>query len=204
MNFLVKATVITGEGTGEVCEGFISECDLDENRWITLDLTGSLPGSVGIRTFEWKWEATALPINSPYCPIVCEPRTTTHTYYTLIAAPQAPMAEPWTDVLDYACSWAANQSTEAYVAQKVTEGIYYMEDEDGDIDYDWPLGRNIYSSGTGNRVFDLTSFLRDIQSSGSVIVNCSDVGNLFNIFSAVLGLSSYSKRIIKNVPPYYF
>ena len=110
MNFLIKTTVIAGEGIGAVCEAFISECDLDENRWITLDLTGSLPISIGKRTFTWKWEATALPMNSPYCPIVCEPCTTTHTYYTLLAAPNDPKIEPRVDILEYASSWASGKS----------------------------------------------------------------------------------------------
>lgn len=72
-NFLVKATVLYGDAIGAVCETFVADCELDENRWITVSLTGSIPASVGIKTFTWKWEATALPMSSPYCPVACNP-----------------------------------------------------------------------------------------------------------------------------------
>jgi len=178
MNFLVKATVITGEGIGEVCEGFISECDLDENRWITLDLNGSLPSSVGIRTFDWKWEATALPMNSPYCPIVCVPCTTTHTYYTLLAAPQDPLDEPWTSVLDYACDWASGQTTASGAATEITESLYesgfYYEASSGYPQY-----------GDSWNSFLLTDFLSDLGSSFDV--NCLDMAKAVTTFSNAIG-----------------
>ena len=74
--------------------------------------------------------------------------------------------------------------------------IYYnLGDQDGDIDYDWPYGRCMYSKGSGNRTFELTNFLSDLKSTSSVLVNCSDCGNLVNIFTAAVGVSSQSKRI---------
>lgn len=108
MNYLVKATVISGTGIGNVCEIFVAPCDL--NKVLTVDLAGSIPSSVSKRTFTWKWEATALPINSPYCPITCTSFNTTHTFYSLLATPQAPVTEPWTNILDYACDWASGQN----------------------------------------------------------------------------------------------
>jgi hypothetical protein len=122
-----------------------------------------------------------------------------HEYYTLLDEPQSPMTVPWTDVLDYACDWASGQTGSSGVATAVTQGIYYIGDTDGDIDYD-PASHYC----DDYRIFRLTSFLSDIKSSSSVQVNCSDVGNLFNIFSAALGLSSQSKRIMKTNSPYYF
>jgi hypothetical protein len=108
MNYLVKATTISGTGIGNVCEMFIAPCDL--NKVLTIELSGSIPGNVGKRTFIWKWEATALPINSPYCPITCTPVNTEHTYYTLLSAPVAPSVIPLTSILDYACTWANGKS----------------------------------------------------------------------------------------------
>ena len=52
-----------------------------------------------------------------------------HEYYTLLSSPQNPMSTPWTEVLDFSCDWASGQSTGADVAQKITEGIYYMDDK---------------------------------------------------------------------------
>ena len=58
-----------------------------------------------------------------------------HTIYVLLGTPQAPMTEPWTEVLDYSCDWADGKSSSDDVATEVAEGIYYMGDQDGDIDY---------------------------------------------------------------------
>lgn len=189
MNFLVKATVISGTGIGNICEMFVAPCDLN-SKVFTIELPVSVPGSVGKRTFTWRWEATALPINSPYCPVTCTNVNTTHTYYTLLATPQAPMSTPWTEVLDYACVWAANQTTSANVAQKVTEGIYYMEDTDDDIDYDYT---SFYCDDYDE--LRLSDFLYHIKTISNVKVNCTDCGNLVNVFTAAVGCQSHSKRI---------
>jgi hypothetical protein len=63
-------------------------------------------------TFTWKWEATALPVSSPYCPITCTSVNTTHTYYTLFNDPKSPETTPRADILDYACEWASGSATE--------------------------------------------------------------------------------------------
>ncbi len=102
--------------------------------------------------------------------------------------------------------WANGQSTTTGVAQKVTEGVYNLGDTDGDIDYDTPNGIPQYSSGSMQRTFNLTGFLYDIKRLNNVKVNCSDTGNLFNIFSSSLGLASKTKRIYgsfttKNIDP---
>ena len=102
-------------------------------------------------------------------------------------------------VLENACVWASGKTSSDSVATEVTEGIYYMGDTDGDIDYD-PESSS-YSSGAGNRTFNLTGFLGDMGSSSSVTVMCSDVGNLFNIYSAAVGCASKSKRIWNVDPP---
>ena len=114
MNYLVKATVISGTGIGNVCEMFIAPCDLNSTVF-TVELSGSIPGSVGKSTFTWKWEATALPINSPYCPVTCTSVNTEHTYYTLLSIPKSPETTPRADILDYACEWANGSNTENQV-----------------------------------------------------------------------------------------
>jgi hypothetical protein len=59
---------------------------------------------------------------------------------------------------------------------------------------DYQLNR-VYTDDNNFYLFELTSFLYDIQNSGSVNVNCNDTANLFNIYTAALGLSSMSKVI---------
>lgn len=109
MNYLVKATVISGTGIGNVCEMFVAPCDLNTTEF-TIDIQGTIPSSVGINTFTWKWEATALSINSPYCPITCTSVNTTHNYFTLFAPPKQPISEPRTDILNHAFEWANGET----------------------------------------------------------------------------------------------
>jgi hypothetical protein len=118
MNYLVKATVISGTGIGNICEMFVAPCDLNTTVF-TIDIQGTIPSSVGINTFTWKWEATALPINSSYCPITCSSVNTTHTYYTLLNVPKSPETTPRTDILDYACEWANGSTTENLVCTNI-------------------------------------------------------------------------------------
>lgn len=182
MNYLVKATVISGTGIGNVCEMFVAPCDL--NKTLTIDLSGSIPASIGKRTFTWKWEATALPINSPYCPITCTSVNTTHTYYTLLSAPQAPMGTPWTEVLNKACSWASGETSEADVMHEIVQGLYWYTDFLYDINYGAPR----YTSST-TQSFNLTKMLSEIGGS-NIIVNCYDMGKAVKIFTTVLGCNS--------------
>jgi hypothetical protein len=171
--------------------------------YTTFTSSIDVPNDVNKRTFNWRWHVTKVNGESVGSQEIGY--TANHTFYTLLDVPQSPWdwyddgeneeEQVWTEVLDDACNWAKGETSPDSVATKITEGIYYMGDTDGDIDYDWPQGRCIYSSGTGNRTFNLTGFLGDINSSSSVIVNCSDVGNLFNIYSSAVGCSSQSKRI---------
>jgi hypothetical protein len=203
MHLLINVTVKTGTGIGVICNQFIQ--DYEKKEFVTLTLDGNIPSTVGKNTFTWEWEIYAISKESNYCSSYGSTNVeSTHTYYVLYGNPQAPMAVPWTDVLDYSCDWASGESTAANITQEVTEGIFLIGDTDGDIDYDYPYGYRQYSSSTGYRTFDLTSFLSDIDSESDVTVNCSDVANLFNIFVASLGLSGQSKRLIKDNSPYYF
>ena len=124
MHLIKNLTITSGTGIGEICNYFVA--NYSKLDWITLTVDGSVTGSAGIRSFTWQWDIYAIPVNSGLCSATSI-NSTIHTYYTLLADPQDPMAEPWIDVLDYSCVWASGYTTEYYVAQKVTEGIYYME-----------------------------------------------------------------------------
>jgi hypothetical protein len=183
MNFLVKATVITGTGLGSICEMFVAPCDLNTTVF-TIDVQGTIPSSVGKNTFTWKWEATALPISSPYCPITCTSVNTTHTFYTLLSTPQAPLNTPWSEVLDYSCVWASGQTSNTGVMQKIVEGLY---NNTGFL-YDINSGTPRYTSYS-TQSFNLTSMLSEIGGS-QIIVNCYDMGKAVKIFANILGCNS--------------
>lgn len=179
MNYLVKATVISGTGISNVCEILVAPCNLNTTVF-TIDLSGPVPGSVGKQTFTWKWEATALPLSSPYCPITCTPVNTTHTYYTLLAAPQAPMPEPWTEVLDYSCVWASGQSSAYSIIRFITEGAYYN------------IGKQYWGGGSHAVLpnFDLSGLFADNWA------DCRDMSAVVQIFSNALGVQGIQIRRI--------
>ena len=186
MHLLINFNVVSGTGFGEICNFFVANYyKLD---WITLTLEGSVPNSVDIRNFTWEWEIYAISNDPAYCSDMSD-YNTYHSYYTLLATPQAPMAEPWTDVLDYACDWASGQSTDAGVLSSLTSGLY-----NSGLDYDgfqshyklnppWP--------NTTKTIFDLTDFLDDWNKA-----DCQDCGMFLSIISSSLGASlTQSRRI---------
>ena len=202
-DMLIRASKISGTGIGNVNSTWVS-FDGHESDPTLMTCSSSVPSSVGIREFKWRWYLLQIDEFEYETPILIGD-SGDHKFYTVFAQPQNPMAVAWTEVLDYSCDWASGQTTNSVIAQKITEGIYdELGDTDGDIDYDWPYGQCMYSSGLTLRTFNLRGFLDDLEDSDSVEVNCSDVGNLFNIFSAALGLASGSKRIMKTDYPYNF
>lgn len=114
-----------------------------------------------------------------------------HDGYIVLSTPQSPMQQPWVGVLDKACYWAAGETSSNGVASDVTYGVYnYLADQDGDLDY-----VTVTSYSSGFQTFYLTSFLDSLSISSNVCVNCTDVANIFCIFSSALGCSSTTKRI---------
>ena len=182
-NYLVKATVTSGTGIGNICEFFVAACDLD-TKTFTIELDGSVPTTIGKYSFTWTWEATALPVNSPYCTATCYTFDTQHTFYTVFTAPQAPMEVPWTDVLDYSCVWANGQSNPADATTKITENIYTS-------------GFNYHVTGTPQygifwSEFFLTLFLDDLENEPTIsYVNCRDIGKAVTTFANSLGCNMY-------------
>ena len=190
MHLLIKVSYVSGhiDGIGTVCNLFVSNFNTDS--LLTLYPTGDFPLSVGVHEFQWRWEIYAIPVNnSNYC-AAWDTTYSSHHFYTLLAAPLAPMAQPWERVLGYACVWAIGQDNIYSIAEKVTEGIYYMGDLDGDIDYS--LGSSYCLE---YYKFRLINFLNDVKFRNNVLVNCTDCANLLNIFSASLGCQANSRRI---------
>lgn len=178
MNYLVKATVISGAGIGNICEMFVAPCDLNTTEF-TIDIQGTIPSSVCKNTFSWKWEATALPTSSPYCPITCTYVSTTHTFYTMLATPQTPMSTPWTDVLEYACVWASGQSTNSNVLYYLCNNLY----NNSGLDYDGNQSHYDYISYPFQKFkFNLTDFLSEWNKA-----DCQDMSMFLSILSSSVG-----------------
>jgi len=157
-----------------------------------LDDGESIPNSVGswYSIFDWKVSKIGTTSYPNF-----HMGSTRMDYYTVFDTPVTTMESPWIGVLDGACDWAHGCTTALDVLSDVTTGIYYdLEDTDGDIDWQTDsvyTGDNYYS-------FDLDNFLYHLSSEDDVMVNCTDVANIFNIYTTALGISTQTKRIYKD------
>jgi hypothetical protein len=183
MHLLINLTVTSGTGIGTVCNFFVENYDkLDD--WVTLTLSGSLPGSVGIRSFTWQWSVYAIPIDGGYCSATST-NSTIHNYYTLLAAPQAPMAEPWTSVLDYACDWASGETTTSDILSSLTENLY-----NSGVVYD---GGQHYTQGY--TYLGLSDLLDDFSDPSSMQMDCRDFSNFLHVLTNAVGHTVEYNRI---------
>jgi hypothetical protein len=116
-----------------------------------------------------------------------------HVMYNVLDTPNAPMDTTWVEVLDYACVWADDCSTEVQAATKVAESLYnnlgivYDEDQQ-------------YTRGAYHEEFELITFLDDVGDD--IVCNCNDMANLFCIFSSAVGCDSQTKELYGNMYTY--
>ncbi len=144
-----------------------------------FDCDASVPGTVDIRSFRWDWDYIGVNgdvfVGQPpeyYGPKAIE-TTGTHTYYTLLGTPQSPMTEPWTVVLNYACDWAANQSTESGVATKITENAYTV------------FGNSHTYNGYYTKAVPPTFYLTDFLNVNRA--DCQDMSAIVQVFTKAVG-----------------
>ncbi|NOY60650.1 MAG: hypothetical protein GXO75_17225 [Calditrichaeota bacterium] len=89
------------------------------------------------------------------------------------------MAEPWTEVLEYACDWAGGKSTATSAATEITNSLYVS----GFNYEDW----GGYPSFGGFNNFNLTKFISELGNSYDV--NCLDMGKAVTTFGNAIGCS---------------
>ena len=148
----------------------------------TMECNGAVPNSVGKRYFSWRWYATHINYDELEEPLLIGD-SGYHNYYTLLAAPQSPMSEPWTSVLDYACDWASGKSNEADACEEITKGAY--NDFDAVEKYDGGDSHAYYPT------FDLTQLFIDKWA------DCQDMSAVVHVFTrAIGGTSTKVKKII--------
>ncbi|HET6559053.1 MAG TPA: hypothetical protein VFG54_17155 [Prolixibacteraceae bacterium] len=186
MHLIINLTISNGQGIGTVCNFFVP--DYDGWNYIKLDLIGELPKYVGRHEFTWHWDIYAIPTEiTSYC-AAHTPTETTHIYYTLLAAPQAPVANPWTSVLDLACTWAANNTTEPQVLSNITTNAYSYFGQTKQY-----TGGLTHTNGTA---FSLSTFL-----SGTT-ADCMDMSAVVQVFTWMLGGTQTRVLVINNKQPY--
>jgi hypothetical protein len=183
MHLLINLNVISGNGFGEICNFFV--VNYEKLEWITLTLNGTIPNSIGIREFVWEWEIYAIPNDPDYCSAMSN-NETDHGYYTLLVAPQDPMSEPCSCVLDYACDWASGQTTSSTIISFLTNSLY-----NSGVVYD---GGTHYTKNSYTNL-DLTLLLSHLPNPDEMEMDCRDFSNFLTVLTNALGAIGECNRI---------
>jgi len=155
---------------------------------------------VGIYNVIWKWQFRADQHQAWQDFDVTE-----HTIYTLLNQPTEPwaleseedMLLPWTDVLDYACTWAGRAKTEDEAAALITRKLYSMGPqwfEYNCINFLPAYIQVINFNGTA--FFNCAAFLQHLKF-GNVnrYLICSDCATIVSTFANILGCSLWQSKM---------
>ena len=173
---------------------------ISDPEYIEFNILGEGQKSVQKTTTDrWQWRVSDL--NGGNSPEVNINISGPHIIYEVFAEPEAPMEEPWTEVLDYACTWAKDKKTPSSVVESLVTSI----NSDSTLIYD---GMQHYTSGYVD--FNLTQLLNDIKTAKEsdetiqVEVDCRDGANWFHVLSSSLGIFAQYKVIDRTTDPYFF
>jgi len=139
----------------------------------------TIPSTVGIDSVTWAWKVTKIGGTTQTPPLSVDTRY--HGYYVLLDTPQAPMTEPWTAVLDYACSWASGATSSSGVVSGVTTGAY-----NGNF-----KNYRYSPSHCAPPTLYLSNLLNDTEA------DCGDMAGVVQVFSNAIGLAQYSVQYKK-------
>jgi hypothetical protein len=188
---VVKPTEVTFTASGET--GFV-DFELAKH-WLTKR-------GIHRDIVKWRWQYRLKP-TQPWTAFV----DTEHTIYTVLQTPSSPweqhpypdMQNPWTDILDFACDWAAFRKDPDEAATAITRWINEGGTLKGSkLQYDTSSGSSQYTlivkvqkvpTVKYEVKFEATKFvqyLRTGASSGSY-VNCADCAAIVTTFSNILG-----------------
>lgn len=144
----------------------------------------SVPSSIGKHLFYWDWNCKN--VNGATTPVTYMGETGEHLLYTVHSTPQAPMATPWLDVLEYATDWAAGENNQSGVVSGIINGIY-----NSGMVYN---GYQHHTSGYGT--FNLNDVFTELRTTGlTVYMDCRDCANFFHVLTNALGFSHQYLRI---------
>lgn len=180
-NIHVSMPGAIGYYPGLIAESVVNFPSCGESGSALLTMTGTVTNGVQHFGFYIQFRVTnvnGVALNPFITTGICGP----HMYYVLLGAPQAPMAVPWTDVLDYSCAWAQYKSNESDAVRKITEKAYTS------------FGKNYWGSGTHapGTTLHLTSLF------ASSWADCRDMSAVVHIFTRALGGSQTNVRMINS------
>jgi hypothetical protein len=152
---------------------------------------------VGVHTNMWRWQFRLQPSGT-----WTDFATTAHRIYSVLEIPKAPWQQtpynsgniqlPWTDVLDYACNWAARAKNLDVAAGGITRSMFELGPTI--VEYDCPGGGSTHYAWPG---FDCTAWLDRLHGGigNGQYVNCTDCGTIVSTFANILGCDLWQSRM---------
>ena len=170
-------------------------------QFVSFELHHHTIGAGGIKweDITWNWEFRCCG-GSKWEPLA----TTRHRIYIVLEEPKLPWKQqpngdtqnPWTEALDFACTWAAGQQNQIDAATAITKQI------NGSIGlvYDNASGASAYTTFANPAKFELTQFLAYLTSGTGLgnIVNCTDCATFTTTFSNLVGCDLHASKMGSN------
>jgi hypothetical protein len=184
---------------GEVRAHQVTFLPSGETGSVSFDLQNVqlVTAGVGVHTVTWHWQYRLSPSGT-----WIDFATSTHRVYSLLETPTAPWQQtpyqvtnqqlPWTEVLDYACNWAAGASTRDGAAAEVTRAVYDLGP--AIVEYDCPGGGATHYALSA---FNCTAFLERLRGGigNGRYVNCTDCATILSTFANSLGCDLWQSRM---------
>ncbi len=187
---------------------------IDESEYVEYTIQGNTPNNVRKSQEFWVWRVT--DVDGVRVSTTCERSggSAGHKVYVLFDTPFAPWnqtttspdneSNPWSEALEYSCTWAEGQTTKTGVYTEITKSIF----DHPNFQYDGPPtvpggdGSSRYVDYADGR-FTLTLCLSDLGGSTKRDINCSDCGSMMTLFSNIVGGELWSSKMAETWPPPY-
>lgn len=168
---------------------------ISQPEFVSFKLKSHTIGKSGIQKedIQWKWKYRAVGEKEWH-----DMRTTAHRIYIVLREPGEPWKQqpfpdnqnPWTAVLEYACTWALNEKDADTASGKVTAAVNSVPG----IKYDIVRGSTNYAFGSQ---VDLSKFLERLEGGTGLgeKVNCTDCAAMVSTFSNIVGCRLWQSRM---------
>jgi len=165
------------------------------------DVTISKAG-VSVSDIIWCWQFS---LDSHKWTDFATSNPTQHRIYTVLKMPTRPWQpnssdssntqQPWTEVLDYACHWAASSQLPDEAATRVTRKVYELGATI--LEYDGPGSGSSHYTFPDTINFDCSRFLERLrgEEGNGKFVNCTDCATVVSSFSNIVGCDLWQSEM---------
>jgi hypothetical protein len=161
---------------------------------------------VGVHQVKWQWQYREAGTAA-----WTDFAASAHEIYTTLRLPTLPWSQspaagnitlPWTEMLKYACVWAARAQTLDDIATRICVAVHLLGGEF--LEYGCPIGAREMYTNTVAGVFDLSAFLERLAGGhgNGRYVNCTDCACMVATFANVLGADLWQSRMGEYVPSF--